>query len=57
LLAHPPGPGRYDAIVVAVAHRQFRELGATAIRQFGKPGAVLYDIKSMLPAAEVDARL
>ncbi len=52
----PPG-GSYDGIVLAVAHQQFRDMGAAAIRALGKPGAVLYDIKSMLPAGEVDARL
>lgn len=49
--------GRYDAIVLAVGHRQFGELGAKHIRAFGKPGAVLYDVKHMLPAHEVDGRL
>jgi len=50
-------PGRYDAIVLAVAHRQFRELGAEGIRALGKPEHVLYDIKSVLPRDAVDARL
>ncbi len=40
----------YDAIVLAVAHRQFRELGAAGIRAFGKPHCVLYDVKHVLPA-------
>jgi UDP-N-acetyl-D-galactosamine dehydrogenase len=57
LLAGLPAQGTYDGIVLAVAHRQFRELGAPAIRQFGRKDAVLYDIKSMLPADQVDARL
>ncbi|PWK92134.1 nucleotide sugar dehydrogenase [Fulvimonas soli] len=49
--------GAYDAVIVAVAHRQFREMGAARIRAFGKPGAVLYDVKSVLPQAAVDGRL
>jgi UDP-N-acetyl-D-galactosamine dehydrogenase len=57
LLRKPPVPGTYDGIVLAVAHRQFREMGAPAIRALGKTDAVLYDIKSMLPASQVDARL
>jgi UDP-N-acetyl-D-galactosamine dehydrogenase len=57
LLPRAPAAGTYDGVVLAVAHRQFREMGAAAIRGLGKPGAVLYDIKSMLPAAQVDARL
>ncbi len=50
-------PGRYDAIILAVAHEQFRELGSTGIRKLGKPEHVLYDIKSVLPKDDVDARL
>ena len=49
--------GRYDAIILAVAHTQFRELGATRLRQLGKPEHVLYDIKGVLPRDAVDARL
>lgn len=52
-----PEPGTYDAIVLAVAHRQFREMGAERIRAFGKPGAVLFDVKSLLPREAVDGRL
>ncbi|MEM9387528.1 MAG: Vi polysaccharide biosynthesis UDP-N-acetylglucosamine C-6 dehydrogenase TviB [Pseudomonadota bacterium] len=47
----------YDAIVVAVAHRQFQEMGIEAIRALGKPNHVLYDIKYALPAEQVDGRL
>jgi UDP-N-acetyl-D-galactosamine dehydrogenase len=57
LLRGAPAPATYDAVVLAVAHRQFREMGATAIRALGAQNAVLYDIKSMLPADTVDARL
>ena len=49
--------GAYDAMVVAVGHRQFIDLGGHGIRAFGKPGAVLYDVKSILPKGDVDARL
>jgi len=50
-------PGTYDAIILAVAHDQFRDMGAEQIRSLGKQGAVLFDIKGALPAAEVDGRL
>ncbi len=56
-LVAAPEPGTYDAIVLAVAHDVFRELGAAGIRAFGRPDHVLYDIKSVLPRADVDARL
>ena len=49
--------GRYDAIIVAVAHRQFIEMGASAIRSLGKPEHVLYDLKYILPADQSDLRL
>jgi UDP-N-acetyl-D-glucosamine/UDP-N-acetyl-D-galactosamine dehydrogenase len=49
--------GRYDAVVIAVAHRQFQEMGAERIRTLLKPSGVLFDIKGMLPPAQVDGRL
>lgn len=52
-----PADGHYDAIILAVAHKQFIELGSDAIRKLGKPEHVLYDIKSILPKDSVDARL
>ncbi len=52
-----PGDGIYDAVILAVAHRQFRDLGAEAIRAFGKPTSVLYDVKSLLPNGTADGRL
>ncbi|NDU91544.1 MAG: Vi polysaccharide biosynthesis UDP-N-acetylglucosamine C-6 dehydrogenase TviB [Ferrovum sp.] len=52
-----PGPGCYDAIVVAVAHDQFKSMGVDAIRNFGKPESVLYDLKYILCAEESDMRL
>jgi len=50
-------PGKYDAVILAVAHRQFLELGAERIRAFGKPGCVLFDVKQALPRELVDDRL
>ena len=50
-------PGRYDVAVVAVAHRQFHELGARGVRRLCKKNHVLYDIKHVFPAAAVDGRL
>ena len=52
-----PQPGQYDAIILAVAHRQFQELGTAGLRALGKPGAVLFDVKYLLPATDVDGRL
>jgi UDP-N-acetyl-D-galactosamine dehydrogenase len=49
--------GKYDATILAVAHKQFREIGAPAIRSLGKPNAIIYDLKYVLTASEVDLRL
>ncbi len=56
-LLHTPQDGGYDGIVLAVAHGEFRDLGVKAIRAYGKPGHVLYDLKSALPASETCLRL
>ncbi|HGM5582917.1 TPA: Vi polysaccharide biosynthesis UDP-N-acetylglucosamine C-6 dehydrogenase TviB [Pseudomonas putida] len=52
-----PVDGSYDGIVIAVAHEQFKALGERAIRAFGKPEHVLYDLKYVLPMSESDLRL
>jgi UDP-N-acetyl-D-galactosamine dehydrogenase len=49
--------GAYDAVVLAVAHQQFAELGAQGIRALGKASHVLYDLKYLLPAEHSDLRL
>jgi UDP-N-acetyl-D-galactosamine dehydrogenase len=52
-----PANGKYDAIVLAVAHKQFRELGIDQIRRFGRRDCIIYDIKSILPKDQIDGRL
>ena len=52
-----PVDGKYDAMVLAVAHNQFKEMGAEAIRKFGRKDSVLYDIKYTLHSDSVDGRL
>jgi len=49
--------GRYDAIILAVGHKEFIDMGSDAIRALGRKDHVLYDIKSALPKESVDARL
>jgi UDP-N-acetyl-D-glucosamine/UDP-N-acetyl-D-galactosamine dehydrogenase len=56
-LVEAPRSGHYDAVVLAVAHDQFRALGAAGIRAFGKPEAILFDVKHVLTRSEVDGRL
>jgi UDP-N-acetyl-D-glucosamine/UDP-N-acetyl-D-galactosamine dehydrogenase len=50
-------PGTYDAIVLAVGHREFKAMGAPAFRALGKPQHVLFDLKYILTAQESDLRL
>jgi UDP-N-acetyl-D-glucosamine/UDP-N-acetyl-D-galactosamine dehydrogenase len=52
-----PVEGAYDAIILAVAHRQFSEQGIGGIRGFGRPTHVLYDLKYVFPAGTTDLRL
>lgn len=52
-----PLVGAYDGIILAVAHNEFRELGAANIRRYGKAEHVLYDLKYLLSADESDLRL
>lgn len=49
--------GDYDGIVLAVGHRQFAEMGLDAIRALGRPQHVLYDLKYLFDANDVDLRL
>jgi UDP-N-acetyl-D-galactosamine dehydrogenase len=49
--------GTYDGIILAVAHEEFIRMGAEGIRALGRPGSVLYDVKSVLPKDAVDQRL
>ena len=56
-LKHPPEQGQYDAIVIAVGHQQFIALGESGIKAWGQPGAVVFDVKSILPLGAADGRL
>ena len=52
-----PVAGKYDAVIVAVAHDKFKEMGITELKTFTKPNHVIYDIKYILPKNDVDGRL
>jgi UDP-N-acetyl-D-galactosamine dehydrogenase len=56
-LAQAPAGGQYSAIVLAVGHKQFIELGEQGLKAWGQPGAVLFDVKSILPLGAADGRL
>lgn len=57
-LVEKPVAGTYDGVLLAVAHREFRELGAEDLRKLGHPdGHVLFDLKSLLGKDESELRL
>lgn len=56
-LIEDPQPGSYDAIILAVAHRQFKDMGIKRLRALGRSGAVFFDVKHVFPADVVDGRL
>ena len=49
--------GQYDAVILAVAHDQFKAMGAEALRALGKSAHILYDLKYVLDQSESDLRL
>jgi UDP-N-acetyl-D-galactosamine dehydrogenase len=49
--------GRYDAVVAAVAHNEFKQLGIRGLRALCKPRHVVYDIKHVFPASQTDGHL
>lgn len=56
-LTQEPKQAHYDAIILAVAHNEFKALGVENIRKLGKKNHVLYDLKYLLPKGSVDMRL
>jgi UDP-N-acetyl-D-galactosamine dehydrogenase len=49
--------GVYDAIIIAVAHNEFKTMGIKNIRALGKINSLLYDLKYIFNSGEVDLRL
>jgi UDP-N-acetyl-D-galactosamine dehydrogenase len=56
-LKKTPAKAQYAAIILAVGHQQFVELGESGIKAWGQPGVVLYDVKSILPMGAADGRI
>lgn len=56
-LNQTPEKNKYDAIILAVAHNEFKELGVDKIKALGKENHVLYDLKYVLDKNKVDMRL
>ncbi len=56
-MVQTPAEGAYDAVVLAVAHAEFSEAGAAALRAHGKAAQVFYDIKSVFGPGDSDLRV
>lgn len=52
-----PNNGKYDAIIIAVSHKQFVRLGEKGIKSWGKQSSVVFDVKSILPLGRADGSL
>jgi UDP-N-acetyl-D-galactosamine dehydrogenase len=52
-----PRDGAYDAAVLAVGHKQFRDMGIANVRKACKKNHIVYDIKYVFAADQVDGRL
>lgn len=57
ILSESPAAATYDAVIVAVGHRQFIEKGISGVRALGKEGATIFDVKSIFSKDESDGRL
>ena len=57
LIVGEPTNSSYDIIILAVAHYQFKAMGAKTIRAFGHPGVIIYDLKYVISEQESDLRL
>lgn len=56
-LIEAPQTADYDAVILAVAHDEFKVLGAEQLHSYGKEQHILYDIRYILDANDVDGRL
>ena len=52
-----PASNKYDAIILAVAHNEFKAYGIEYLRKLGCDNSVFYDIKGVFPKDKVDGRL
>lgn len=57
LLIEQPAAGSYDAVIIAVAHNQYKDMGLSSIRALGKSESVIFDVKHMFPSDQVDGSL
>lgn len=56
-LVNFPSQGKYDAILLAVAHNKFKDMSISEIRSFGKKNNIIYDAKYIFKISQTDGRL
>jgi UDP-N-acetyl-D-galactosamine dehydrogenase len=56
-LVEKPAVGKYQAIVFAVAHDEFKELSIETVKSYAAEKHLLYDAKLLFDQDEVDGRL
>jgi UDP-N-acetyl-D-galactosamine dehydrogenase len=52
-----PQKGHYDALLLAVPHKEYASMAAGDLRAYLKEGGVLFDLKGVLPLGLADLRL
>lgn len=56
-LISAPKADQYDAVILAVAHEQFKQMTVSEIRGLGRASHIVYDLKYILDKSESDIRL
>lgn len=56
-LTSTPQAGAYDAVILAVAHDDYRAAGSEVLRSYGRAGHVFADLKSLFAREASDFRL
>jgi UDP-N-acetyl-D-galactosamine dehydrogenase len=56
-LQDTPQDSYYDALILAVSHNEFIQLGEAGLRKLTTNKGIIFDIKGMLPSNAVDERL
>lgn len=52
-----PEAGQFDAVILAVPHREYTEMSEANFRDLLRPNGVLFDLKGILPLGASDLRL
>ena len=52
-----PSIQKYDSILLAVAHNEFKKMSLKKIKKYGKPNHIIYDVMHIFDAGSVDGRL